>query len=281
MEVQKEMLQCTEKINNVLNGFIEDNIEPLYELSDGTLGGRDALIEDQKAQIKVLIANFVQAGDTKEEIIHSIKKWLEETVSEFGQIKLTIDYSKQSDQTETDILLDQTDDEAENMGKVVNDSSKSMSSLFHAVVGRAKHLAESFIGSKSKQEVDALINQLQTLLQEVEKNNRRINNLEEDISQKDLTIDELRAKNKEIDNTHRLKENDLNQQIFELIKKSKSLETAKQEGSDKIRGLEQIVRQLKADSMREAENLKNAAQSTADAIQNSLKVLFTNNIRKV
>lgn len=275
------MLQCTEKINNVLNGFIEDNIEPLYELSDGTLGGRDALIEDQKAQIKVLIANFVQAGDTKEEIIHSIKKWLEETVSEFGQIKLTIDYSKQSDQTETDILLDQTDDEAENMGKVVNDSSKSMSSLFHAVVGRAKHLAESFIGSKSKQEVDALINQLQTLLQEVEKNNRRINNLEEDISQKDLTIDELRAKNKEIDNTHRLKENDLNQQIFELIKKSKSLETAKQEGSDKIRGLEQIVRQLKADSMREAENLKNAAQSTADAIQNSLKVLFTNNIRKV
>lgn len=275
------MLQCTEKINNVLNGFIEDNIEPLYELSDGTLGGRDALIEDQKAQIKILIANFVQAGDTKEEIIHSIKKWLEETVSEFGQIKLTIDYSKQSDQTETDILLDQTDDEAENMGKVVNDSSKSMSSLFHAVVGRAKHLAESFIGSKSKQEVDALINQLQTLLQEVEKNNRRINNLEEDISQKDLTIDELRAKNKEIDNTHRLKENDLNQQIFELIKKSKSLETAKQEGSDKIRGLEQIVRQLKADSMREAENLKNAAQSTADAIQNSLKVLFTNNIRKV
>lgn len=275
------MLQCTEKINNVLNGFIEDNIEPLYELSDGTLGGRDALIEDQKAQIKVLIANFVQAGDTKEEIIHSIKKWLEETVSEFGQIKLTIDYSKQSDQTETDILLDQTDDEAENMGKVVSDSSKSMSSLFHAVVGRAKHLAESFIGSKSKQEVDALINQLQTLLQEVEKNNRRISNLEEDISQKDLTIDELRAKNKEIDNTHRLKENDLNQQIFELIKKSKSLETEKQEGSDKIRGLEQIVRQLKADSMREAENLKNAAQSTADAIQNSLKVLFTNNIRKV
>lgn len=67
------------------------------------------------------------------------------------------------------------------------------------------------------------------------------------------------------------KENELNQQIFELTKSTKQMEIQKNDANKQLRELEQQMRQMKADSMRELEAAKNAANASSEAIQNSLK----------
>lgn len=152
-DIQKEVVECAERINTVLNNFVEDSgYEPLYELSDGTFGGRDAVLDDQKGKLTLLIVNFEQAGMTKSEILASLKKWFETTSGDFGRLKLDVDFANrrrgepidENKETETDSLLRETNESAALMSQIAEESTSNLKELFHDAVTRAKYIADSF-----------------------------------------------------------------------------------------------------------------------------------------
>lgn len=152
-DIQKEVVECAGRINDVLNNFVEDSgYEPLYELSDGTFGGRDAVLDDQKGKLTLLIVNFEQAGLTKSEILASLKKWFETTSGDFGRLKLDVDFTNRrrgepiddNKETETDSLLRETNESAALMSQIAEESTSNLKELFHDAVTRAKFIADSF-----------------------------------------------------------------------------------------------------------------------------------------
>lgn len=141
MEINKQMAQVTQRIEDVINNYVEEsNREPLYELSDGTYGTAQLAVDESKGAATMLFVNFEKTGMTKEEVLMSIQKWFESVKS---GVKITADdnFTHDPDDPEIDEFLEDTERSAEEMERIKDESTSHLTEIFAEAVKRARKLA--------------------------------------------------------------------------------------------------------------------------------------------
>lgn len=141
IKIHKEMEKVTQRIENVINTYVEEsNKEPLYELSDGTYGTAQLAVDESKGAATMLFVNFEKTGLTKEEVLLSIQKWFD-SIKSGVRITSEDNFTHDPEDPEIDEFIAETENSSDELERVKNESVEHLTEIFGDALKRARRLA--------------------------------------------------------------------------------------------------------------------------------------------